>query len=1105
MKTVHLCAAAIALLAPLTLTAEPSPEPWLWPVSGQSSGEGLLYVPQQYIGDELVFNELFIGVAPGTVIVAPADGTLDAFHVGYSTTLSSSVSFREEGDTFNALLSKFRSAENLKVPPRYVTGTMGIALPDGRKIWLQGIEGDVKFKTGMKISRGDTLGVSGWAYKGIAEPHICISVSTRKGTSDDPMTPFGLETTFEAPGEFKIPETLTAEQAAEDFGILMDSYREAYPSLYDVVSREELAAFDSLKREEMKDGCTYTDFRKIVGQSAALVHDSHLAVKTPYPDTGQDFRMPNIFPGKIGDSLVVVRVVPGYEKYLRKRIVSINGVPAQERIKELENHFTGGYDADSRSYLDYFMAVAWNYYFADSPEELETLGTTHFVFSDGEELHDRPIPRRQFIRKGWTPKTTLDLDYVHREYVKYRESPYVFDILNDSTAYFGLSTFVLDDVQIEALADSVKKYSHYPYMVIDMRNNAGGNVEVIDRLLGWFLDKPSVPLDGYAKVNKTGGFECFKWSLNYSADMEIFPEFVPEEGKDGFYSRGESKVIMPDSLLNYTGKLYVLTDETSVSAATIFPATLVRNHRAVTVGRETRSGYHFMTALRFADIRLPNSGIVVRIPLVKEVFDETVTERTPAGRGLLPDYPVPLSYEEVFTAENDIVLEHALDLIAEGRYLGDNPFAEADALKAEKGGGRTLVVVIAAAAVCLAVLAAVFLRRRKNLSGTAGIMLLCLALLLPLAGCSGNKGVYTVNGNVRTLPDSTCLLLYRLTDDGYLSAVDTAYSLSGRFTLSCPLDSAAEMTLLSRDLNSMLLTLYAEPGKTASVSGSDNFLFTWNVRSNVPLQKEAERYKDNVRAEYRRLQMLDAREDSIYTELRKNPGVPFDTAAVRRQAAAIEHEADSLDFVIYDRTLDLFEKSSVSDIYFDRLSDIAMMIGYYPDKYGVLREKALDRYGRLPDGYRDCPEGKEVYQYLSVEKRVKPGDRFVDGEFADIGGGTRTISSFLGKYVLLDFWAHWCGPCLRSIPELKAIREEFGDRLDVVSLSEDPAERWKQASAEHGIVWANLNYSGNVAFKLTYGVSGIPAYFLISPDGVIVDAWSGYFDGSIREHIQKFL
>ena len=64
MKTVHLCAAAIALLAPLTLTAEPSPEPWLWPVSGQSAGEGLLYVPQQYIGDELVFNELFIGVAP---------------------------------------------------------------------------------------------------------------------------------------------------------------------------------------------------------------------------------------------------------------------------------------------------------------------------------------------------------------------------------------------------------------------------------------------------------------------------------------------------------------------------------------------------------------------------------------------------------------------------------------------------------------------------------------------------------------------------------------------------------------------------------------------------------------------------------------------------------------------------------------------------------------------------------------------------------------------------------------------------------------------------------------------------------------------------------
>lgn len=81
-----------------------------------------------------------------------------------------------------------------------------------------------------------------------------------------------------------------------------------------------------------------------------------------------------------------------------------------------------------------------------------------------------------------------------------------------------------------------------------------------------------------------------------------------------------------------------------------------------------------MTANKFVDIRLPNSGIQVRIPLVKEVFDETVNNRVPAGRGLLPDYEIPLSYEEYYISEEDIILSETLDLISEGKYLGKNPF-----------------------------------------------------------------------------------------------------------------------------------------------------------------------------------------------------------------------------------------------------------------------------------------------------------------------------------------------------------------------------------------------------------------------------------------------
>ena len=173
----------------------------------------------------------------------------------------------------------------------------------------------------------------------------------------------------------------------------------------------------------------------------------------------------------------------------------------------------------------------------------------------------------------------------------------------------------------------------------------------------------------------------------------------------------DAGVLYPDSTLNYRGRLYILTDETSCSAATIFPSVLVRNRRAVTVGRETMSGYHYLTAMKYNEVRLPNSKIILHVPLVMEVFDEAVTPRTPAGRGLMPDYPVPATYEEYFTATEDFILNRALELIAQGQYLGQDWFAELDAGPDARGGMR---ILYAAAAVILLAGAVLALFRRRR-------------------------------------------------------------------------------------------------------------------------------------------------------------------------------------------------------------------------------------------------------------------------------------------------------------------------------------------------------------------------------------------------------
>ena len=672
----------------------------LWPLKGKDAGENILYRPQEYVGSELNFGNLFIGGAFGDTVVAPADGIITDYCILFQTLINTmnTVGSRAESPTLDAFLADARKPEySYPVPKRYVTGSISLKLDDGRKIYISGLEGDKEYKTGMKVKRGEYLGTTGYAYKKIDEPHIRLSIGTPKGTSDDPMAPFGLKSTYIAPGELVIPDTLTREMALEDFDVLLGAIEEIFPSLYDVATPQELSDFDSTMKAHIASSETisYRDFYDIASRTTAFIHDSHLRMLTDNPAFQTDtFYAPNIMFGKFGDSLIVTYVQEGYEDFLGKRIVSIDGEPAAQYIERIGKTIRN-YDTRNESIKDVVMAMSWNYMYENKITEPRT---TVLELADGSKITDKWVLNRE-VRKITPPMTKQGVAYYER-YKKYENSPYVFKSLNDSIAYFGLSTFVLDETQMDILADSLRKYFSYPYMIIDVRDNSGGHIEVERKMLAWFLNEPSRKTESYSYANKTTGFKYLKYSMNYDT-AAIFQKNIKEEN-------GLNDRIMPDSLLNYKGKLYVLTDETSVSAASAFPASLVRNHRAVTVGRETASGYHFMTAVKFAQIRLPNSYIMVRIPMIKEVFDTTVTPRTPEGRGLMPDYPVPLTYEELYTAENDMVLDEALRLISEGKYLGEDYFAFLDKDKKDcssawpyAAAGIALIVIIASGAAAL--------------------------------------------------------------------------------------------------------------------------------------------------------------------------------------------------------------------------------------------------------------------------------------------------------------------------------------------------------------------------------------------------------------------
>jgi thiol-disulfide isomerase/thioredoxin len=115
-------------------------------------------------------------------------------------------------------------------------------------------------------------------------------------------------------------------------------------------------------------------------------------------------------------------------------------------------------------------------------------------------------------------------------------------------------------------------------------------------------------------------------------------------------------------------------------------------------------------------------------------------------------------------------------------------------------------------------------------------------------------------------------------------------------------------------------------------------------------------------------------------------------------------------------------------------------------------------------------------------------------EYENFKGGKTKLSDFKGKYVYIDVWATWCGPCRQEIPFLQKIEEKYhGKKIEFVSISIDKQkdnEKWKKMVADKSLGGTQLfaDNDWQSAWVREYGIESIPRFILIDPSGNIVDA-----------------
>ena len=120
------------------------------------------------------------------------------------------------------------------------------------------------------------------------------------------------------------------------------------------------------------------------------------------------------------------------------------------------------------------------------------------------------------------------------------------------------------------------------------------------------------------------------------------------------------------------------------------------------------------------------------------------------------------------------------------------------------------------------------------------------------------------------------------------------------------------------------------------------------------------------------------------------------------------------------------------------------------------------------------------------------GKQFIDLEAADENGESHALSEYAGKgkWVLLDFWASWCGPCRAEMPNVKTAYRKYHDKgLEIVGFSFDEKKKaWLKAINDMNLTWIHLSDLkgwGSIAAEV-YEIEGIPDNLLIDPKGKIV-------------------
>lgn len=450
--------------------------------------------------------------------------------------------------------------------------------------------------------------------------------------------------------ESPLEKKLSPQEMTTDIEALVNVLEEAHPFLHEYNPKDIWYKLIAEARRSIKDSLSQFAFYRLITPLVVSIHEEHTYIAPSQVLEKAHQARKQILPFQVFVIQNRVYIDSSYTKeaFLPRgtEVLSINGRSVETILEEIraQANFATGTETDfATSILNRGFNFAMGYsYFLDDKSEFDItyqLPSSQTMLTYHIKGIINPYPEKTFPH--WNNE----------------QEPFCLQYHSDSIVYLKISSFARkDESKFYHKAFAEMKEKQVKHLVVDLRDNSGGNPRMASELLRYFIPTSFVPI-AYSQL-ETQSVTASR-NLRNPVNFKISKSSLKcREGKLIVRHMGLYKKHTPRKNV-FTGQVYFLMNAKCASATTLFLALADHYKIGLLIGENPSGNYEYVCGHQLAQFTLPNADFSVQMPLQKSKINTTSQGRK---YGVKPDYYVPDKLEDVLT-EQDTQFKFVLDLI----------------------------------------------------------------------------------------------------------------------------------------------------------------------------------------------------------------------------------------------------------------------------------------------------------------------------------------------------------------------------------------------------------------------------------------------------------